>query len=107
MSNLAVATDDTFDTEVKNRPGLTLVDFWAPWCGPCRMLAPTLEKVQNEMGDKVKIVKVDIQENEKVAQQFNIQNIPFMMLFKDGNPVDQLMGNQPKPKIEKMVTAHL
>lgn len=107
MSNLAVATDDTFDTEVKNRAGLTLVDFWAPWCGPCRMLAPTLEKIQAEMGDNVKIVKVDIQENEKVAQQFNISNIPFMMLFKDGNPVDQLMGNQPKPKIERMVKAHL
>ena len=106
MSNLTAVNTDTFDSEVTNHNGLTLVDFWASWCGPCRLLAPTLEKVQGEREDTVKIVKVNIEENPEIAQRFRVQNIPLMILFKDGQMVDQLLGNQPKVKIEKMLDSH-
>ncbi|CAM2066089.1 thioredoxin [Sulfidibacter corallicola] len=106
MSNLTAVTAGSFDAEVVNSDTLTLVDFWASWCGPCRMLAPTLERVQEERGDLVKIVKVNIEENPDVATRFKVTNIPLMLLFKDGQVVDQLLGNQPKAKIDKMIESH-
>lgn len=87
-------TDKIFKNEVDK--GLTLVDFWAPWCGPCRMVAPILEQLDEEMGDAVKIVKLNVDENQATAAQFGIQSIPTMILFKDGQPMDKIVGAYPK-----------
>ena len=79
-------TDATWQSEVQE--GLTLMDFWAPWCGPCRMLGPVLEEIEEEMDNKVKIVKLNIDDNQMTASQFGIMSIPTMVLFKDGQPVE-------------------
>jgi thioredoxin 1 len=99
MSALDNVTDTTFSQAVLNQDGLVLVDFWAPWCGPCRMLGPTLEQIQGEMGDAVKIVKINVDENPQVASKYRVMNIPLMLMFKGGEVVDQLMGNMPKNTI--------
>ena len=106
MSTLASVTEQSFETDVLNRKGLTLVDFWASWCAPCRQLAPTLEQIQAEKGDALKIVKLNIEEYPEIAAQFRIQNIPFMMLFKDGKQVDQMVGNRPKRDILSWIENH-
>ena len=106
MSNLPSITDADFQSTI-NSEGLTLIDFWATWCGPCRMLAPTLEALQEEMGDSVKIVKLNIEENAAVAAKYKVSNIPLMMLFKGGERIDQLLGNMPKNKIKAMIENHL
>lgn len=107
MSKPITAGTDDFDQAVLQRKGLTLVDFWAPWCGPCRQLAPTLEQIGDEMGDQIQVVKVDIQDHPEIGARFRVMNIPFMMLFKDGQQVDQLLGNHPKAKITSMIQNHV
>jgi thioredoxin 1 len=77
-----------------------LVDFWADWCGPCKMIAPALEEISEELADKVSIVKVDIMENTDVSAQFGVQSIPLMILFKDGQPVAQKLGAAPKSQLK-------
>ncbi|WP_419959175.1 thioredoxin [Psychrobacillus sp. BM2] len=94
-------TDQTFNTEIEE--GLVLVDFWATWCGPCKMIAPVLEEMDAEMSDKVKIVKVDVDENQATASQFGIMSIPTLVLFKDGKPVDKAVGFQPKEALVQFV----
>lgn len=88
------ATDQTFSNETGS--GLVLVDFWAPWCGPCKMIAPVLEDLDTEIGDKVKIVKVDVDENQETASKFGIMSIPTLLVLKDGEIVDKVVGFQPK-----------
>mgnify|MGYP001179516569 CR=1 FL=1 len=87
-------TDQNFDEAIKE--GLVLADFWATWCGPCKMIAPVLEELDAEMGDQVKIIKVDVDENPDTAGKFGIMSIPTLIIFKDGQKVDQLVGFQPK-----------
>lgn len=100
-------TDTTFESEVIKSNELVLVDFWAEWCGPCRGLAPKLEEIAAEMGGKVRIVKVNIDENPQTPSKFGIRSIPTMILFKRGQNVEQLMGNLPKNNIVEMINRHI
>lgn len=105
MGNTIEVTDDTFESTVADNK-LVLVDFWAPWCGPCRMVAPVLDEIAGEHGDKVTIAKVNTDENQAVASQHGIMSIPTMMLFKDGQKIDQMVGALPKPQIMAKLQPH-
>ena len=87
---LKEVTEQDFQSTVDR--GVTLVDFWAEWCGPCRMVTPVLEELQGELGDRAQIVKLNVDENPNIAQQFGISGVPTMLLFKDGQVVDKLVG---------------
>lgn len=102
MSSIAVS-DQTFDTEVLKSDKPVLVDFWADWCGPCRMLAPTIEEIAKEFEDKIKVVKVDVDANQQSAQKYNILSIPTVILFNKGEPVAQMVGVQPKERFEEEI----
>lgn len=100
-------TDSSFQQDVLKADGPVLVDFWAEWCGPCKALGPKLEEIAGEMGGKVKIVKLNVDDNNQTAAQFGIRSIPTMILFKGGQPVDQIMGNHPKENIVSFITKHV
>ena len=99
--------DDNFKKEVLESEELVLVDFWAPWCMPCRMLAPTIEEIANEMEGKVKVCKMNVDESIKYPQQYGIMSIPTVMLFKNGQTVETMIGLQPKEEILKTIQEHL
>lgn len=88
--------DSSFEESVLNSKGLMLVDFWAPWCGPCLMLGPVIEEISEEMGEKVKVGKLNVDENQHTAMHYQVMSIPMVMLFKDGEPVQTFIGVQPK-----------
>ncbi|GGG28098.1 thioredoxin [Lysinibacillus alkalisoli] len=98
------ATDATFQNEIKD--GLVLVDFWAAWCGPCKMIAPVLDELATELEGKAKIVKVNVDENQSTAAEFQVMSIPTLLLFKDGELVDKTMGFQPKEALQSFVEKH-
>lgn len=99
------ATDQSFETETSQ--GTVLVDFWAPWCGPCKMIAPVLEEISGELGDKLKIVKLDVDENPDTAAKFGVMSIPTLLVFKDGAKVDQFVGFQPKDALLAKLENHM
>ena len=105
MNNILSINQDQFLKEVveKSKTTPVLVDFWAPWCGPCKQLTPVLEKLINKKNGKVILVKVNIDENQEIAGQLNIQSIPTVYGFVDGRPVDAFQGSQPESKIEVMI----
>ena len=100
MSNAQVVTDANFDQEVEQSAGLTVVDFWATWCGPCRLIAPILDQIAVDYADKVKVTKLDVDANIKTATRFNVRSIPMLLFFKEGKLVDQIVGAVPRPAIE-------
>lgn len=100
-------TDKTFETQVLNSAKPVLVDFWAEWCGPCRALAPKLEEIATEMGEKVHVMKINVDENHNTPQKYGIRGIPAMILFKGGQEVGQLVGNHPKDTIVDFLNKHL
>lgn len=101
------ATDLSFKDDVLNSDMPVLVDFWATWCGPCKMLAPVVEEVANNLEGKVKVVKLDVDENPTVAGQFGISSIPTMILFNQGEPVGKLVGFRPAEQIESAIKGAL
>lgn len=98
-------TDANFKSETQS--GLTLVDFWAPWCGPCRMIAPVIEELAGQYEGRVKIAKLNVDDNQGTAMQYRVMSIPTLILFKDGEPVEGVVGAQPKRAFEKLLDKHL
>ena len=100
-------TDTDFDSEVLNAKGVVLVDFWAEWCGPCRQMLPILEEISKEMGDKVKICKVNVDESPDKAAELGIRSIPSIILYKDGKQVDVKVGLNPKSAMVSWIESNL
>ncbi|MFA5620216.1 MAG: thioredoxin [Weeksellaceae bacterium] len=98
-------TDDSFAKEVLESGKPAMVDFWAVWCGPCRMVAPTVEEISNEYGDQAVIAKVDVDNNQRIAAEYGIRNIPTILFFKDGQVVDKVVGVAPKSQLEQKLKA--
>lgn len=102
---LKIVNENNFDKEIES--GVVVVDFFAEWCGPCKMLSPILEEIQSELMDQVKIIKVNVDENLSLISQYNITNIPALVILKDGNEVDRLVGFLPKQIIKENIEKSL
>jgi thioredoxin 1 len=107
MSKPVVVTDESFATEVEQHAGVAVVDFWATWCGPCRMIAPILDQLAAEYDGKVKVTKLDVDANQKTAMKFQVRSIPTLLFFKNGTLVDQVIGAVPKPALAAKFDAQL
>jgi thioredoxin 1 len=105
--NIITISDDTFDEEVGLSDLPVLVDFWAEWCGPCKMIAPILEEIAGDKQGALRVAKVNVDDNPKIAQRFQVQSIPTLMLFKNGEAQSRLVGAFPKGKILAEVEPHL
>ncbi|HEX4954096.1 MAG TPA: thioredoxin [Thermoanaerobaculia bacterium] len=109
MANEKILTvsDDSFDSDVLKSDVPVLVDFWAEWCGPCRMVAPTLDQLADELDGKVRIAKLNVDTNQRTAYQFGVQSIPAFILFKNGQAVDRTLGAQPKAAFQSFLQRNL
>ncbi len=101
MSNVAELSNDNFDQETST--GITLVDFWAPWCGPCKMMGPILDQLSDEIGEKAQITKVNVDESPEIAAKYNVRSIPALFIFKDGEIKEQFVGVQTKDKLSESI----
>ncbi len=107
MGKPQVVSDQTFEQDVLKSETPVLVDFWATWCGPCRMVAPVLEEVASEQGEKIRVAKLDVDANPITAGRFGVRAIPTMILFKNGREADRIVGYHPKPQLMQKLTPHL
>ena len=107
MSNALDINDGNFEAEVVNSSELTIVDFWAPWCGPCRKLGPVLDEIAQDFEGKIKIVKLNTDENLKTAKEYSESGLPTLLIFKEGKPVERLVGLMPKTSIITNIEKHL
>ena len=106
MSLASAVTDENWEAEIEKHAGLAVVDFWAAWCGPCRIIAPILDQLATEYAGKAKVVKVDIDQNRNTAMKYHVRSIPMLLLFKDGKVVDQVIGAVPRPVLEEKFRKH-
>ncbi len=106
-THLVAVTDATFQQEVEQHQGLAVVDFWATWCGPCHMVAPIMVQLAEQYQGKIKVLKVDVDANQRTAMRFNVRSIPSLLFFKDGKHVDTVVGLTPKPALEARIQKHL
>tara|TARA_Y100000591_G_C21461569_1_gene511140 strand:- start:204 stop:527 length:324 start_codon:yes stop_codon:yes gene_type:complete len=107
MSNVIELNDSNFENEVVKSDLPVLVDFWAEWCGPCKMIAPSVEKISEEYSDKLKVGKLDVDSNPNISSTFGIRSIPTLLIFKNGTPVDQIVGAVSKETISSKVDNHI
>ena len=107
MGNTVVVTDATFESDVINSETPVLVDFWAEWCGPCKMIAPILDEISTEMEGQIVIGKLDVDANPSTAMSYGVMSIPTLLLFKGGEPVERIVGYNPKPQLVGKIEPHL
>jgi thioredoxin 1 len=107
MSAIADVSQSNFEQQVLQNSQPVLVDFWAPWCGPCKMLGPVVEKIAAAQSDKAKFVKLNTDDNPSLASQYQVSGIPCLILFKDGQPVDRIVGYVPENVISSMLAKHV
>lgn len=105
-TKLVTITDENFATEIEGHEGLAMIDFWAAWCGPCRMVAPIVEELAEESGDSVKVGKLDVDANQQTAMRFAVRSIPSILFFKEGRHVDTVVGAVPKSVLERKIQQH-
>ena len=107
MSPVSHIDDANFESEVVENNGLVLVDFWAPWCQPCHMIAPILEQISDDLQGKIDVKKINVDENPAMATKYGIRSIPNLILFKEGKVIEQLIGVRPKEEIKKIVEKYI
>lgn len=106
-SNVVTVTDDNFPIEIEGHDGLAMVDFWAEWCGPCRMVAPVVAELADEFSGRVRVGKLDVDENQATSIRFGVRSIPSILFFKEGNHVDTVVGAVPKAHLQQKIEQHL
>ncbi len=105
---IVTISDQSFKSEVESKDsGAVIVDFWAPWCGPCKMIAPVLEELNGELGDQLKVAKLNVDDNPESAARYGVMSIPTLIIFKDGTPVEKIIGFQPKEALKNVVNRYL
>jgi thioredoxin 1 len=107
MTHPTEISDDSFGHDVEQHKGLVLVDFWATWCGPCRMVSPILEQLAGEYAGRIKVAKMDVDANQRTTMRFNVRSIPSILFFRDGRHVDTLVGAYPKAAFDEKIQQHL
>jgi thioredoxin 1 len=107
MANATNVTDADFETEIEKHDGLAVVDFWATWCAPCRIIAPVLDQIAAEYHGKVKVTKLDVDTNVRTSSRFNVRSIPTILFFKNGKLVDQVVGAVPRQALEGKIREHV
>lgn len=106
MSTPVAVTDENFESEIEKHEGLAVVDFWAAWCGPCRVIAPILDQLAEEYAGRAKVAKLDVDANLRTTTRFNVRSIPMVIFFKEGKVVDQVIGAVPRPVLEEKFKKH-